>query len=253
ITVSARVTLSFVIAGAVYNAAGGRQPLVGLTLADGLPLLSFTLVYLSVYTAIFLLAVYIDNRSVRQAVQDNRLLLALVLLVPSPLVILSTEFYDSNSPLAYLLLLAVLAPVTLGLYWFSRLRYNLLLQMREIQALSNVSQAVRANQNIDTLLETVYREVNDLLRIDHFTVVLCDADGKRLHLPLAVRNGQRVNLASVQERQPNPLINHVLRSQAPLLLSHHAQHEAWRMGLVVPDYPMQSWLGVPLLLAGRVL
>lgn len=253
ITVSARVTLSFVIAGAVYNAAGGRQPLVGLTLADGLPLLSFTLVYLSVYTAIFLLAVYIDNRSVRQAVQDNRLLLALVLLVPSPLVILSTEFYDSNSPLAYLLLLAVLAPVTLGLYWFSRLRYNLLLQMREIQALSNVSQAVRANQNIDTLLETVYREVNDLLRIDHFTVVLCDADGKRLHFPLAVRNGQRVNLASVQERQPNTLINHVLRSQAPLLLSHHAQHEAWRMGLVVPDYPMQSWLGVPLLLAGRVL
>jgi K+-sensing histidine kinase KdpD len=251
ITVSARVTLSFVIAGAVYRLVGGRQPVVGPMPSDALPLLLFTLTYLSIYLAVFLLAVYIDHRSIQQALRDNRLLLALVLLVPAPLVILSTEFYDAASPLAYLLLLAVLVPVTLGLYWFSRLRYNLLLQMREIQALANVSQAVRANQNMDALLETVYREVSGLLHIDHFTVVLCDADGSRLHFPLAVRNGERVSLAPVQERQPNTLIDHVLRTQAPLLLVHPAQ--AWRLGLIVPDYPILSWLGVPLLLAGRVL
>jgi NtrC-family two-component system sensor histidine kinase KinB len=249
---STHVTFSFVIASAIYRAAGGRQPVAGLMPADALPLLLFTLGYLTVYLGIFLLTVLLDNRSPMQTVRENRLLLALVLLVPAPLVILSTEFYDAASSLAYLLLLAVLVPVTLGLHWFSRLHNNLLLQMREIQALANVSQAVRANQNLDALLETVYREINGLLQIDHFTAVLCDSDG-RLHFPLVVRGGQRVSLPSAAERPPDSLIEHVLRTQAPLLLAHHAPHEAWRLGLAVPDYPAQAWLGVPLLLAGRVL
>ncbi|MBZ0302714.1 MAG: GAF domain-containing protein [Anaerolineae bacterium] len=253
VTVSARVTLSFLAAAWVYHLLGGRQPLEGFTPADVGPVLALLAVYLAVYFVIFLLAVYIDQRPVWNAVSENRLMLTLVLVAPTPLLMLSATFYGRGSDLAYALLLGILVPLSLGLFWFSRLRYNLLRQMQEMRALANISRAVRANQNMDAVLNVVYTELVALLHIDSFSAVLSDSEGRWLHDVLVVRGGQRVTRNGSYERQSNSLIDHVLRSQVPLLLARDAPLAAHQLGLSAPEYPASSWLAVPLLAAGRVL
>lgn len=253
VTVTARVTLSFALAGWAYRLVGGRQPLMGLAGADAGPLIVLLLVYVGVYLLIFLLAVYVDQRSVRMALIENRLMLALVFLIPLPLVVVSAAFYDGTMNAAFGLLLAVLIPLALGLYWLSRLQYNLKWQMREMQALANIGQAVRANQDIHALLETVYHELAALLYVDHFAAVLCEPDGRRLRFPLVVRGGEPVDSPGIHERRPDTLIDQVLRTQKPLLLARDVASEARRLGLVPPEVPMSTWLGVPLLAMGRTL
>jgi signal transduction histidine kinase len=74
---------------------------------------------------------------------------------------------------------------------------------------------------------------------------------RQLSFPLAVQHGQSY-VPKTNDLQ-NGLLQHVLDTQKPLLLSSNVARTAAALGLPPPDKSVQSWLGVPLLAAGKLL
>ena len=252
ITITSGVTLSFVIAGQVYMALGGQQPLTGIRATDIIPLVGLYVTDVTLFFGIFVVAIYIDSLSIGQTLQNNRLLLVTALAVPVPMIILSAALVTADPILVLLLVLAVLTGVNGILYAASRIRYHRLRQQRELEALANISRTMRANQGINTLLTIVYEELARLLWIDHYTVVLLE-NGPMLKVPVMVRQGQVHYDADPIKRRPNTLLDRVLETQTALLISHDAIQHTRRLGLLPPDDYVSAWLGVPLLAAGRTL
>ncbi len=248
VTVSSRVTLGFVTANIAYQWLGGRQPWTQPTIADVIPILGFGLVYLIIFLGIFLLAIYLDGRPVARALSENRHLLALTLTVPPFIAILAAPHIEST-----IILLIVFLPVTVGLYGYGRSRFDLRWQQRQLQALAKISQAMRANQDLRGLLQTVYAELEGLIHIDHFKAVLIEANGRQWHLPLVVQNRELRTDHPLVDPRPGSPIAHILETQSSLLLTHNAAAMAQQRGLQAPDAAVSAWLGVPLLVGDRTL
>lgn len=253
ITLTSRVTLSYLLANMAYRAAGGQQPLAVFSTGDVVPLAVLVVTYTGLFLGIFYLAVFIDGRSVRAAIEDNWPLLLLTFVVPLPLILLNLIVFAPSTPQSTGIIIGELAMVTLGLYAFSRMRYRQQRQQQQMQALANVGLAVRADQHPDSLLETVYRELAALLFIDYFEAVLCGPDDRQVQQVLVVHDGEMAHQSATIKRLPDSLIDHILKTQAPLLFERDVRAQAQRIGLSPPKHPVSAWLGVPLLAGGHGL
>ena len=253
VTLTARVTLSYILAGDAYRALGGQQPLAVLDARSMVPLAGFSVVYIIIYVVIFLLSVYINNRSIRATLTQNSLQIALTMMIPPPFIILSIVALGPDHALVSWLVIGELALFTVGLHWFSQMFYRLHKQSRELVAVTNINQAVRANQGLDALLEAVYREVAGLLFINHFEAILTEADDNHLSRRLMVKDGKSQVQMTPVDRQPGTFIDYVMRTQRPLLIEHDLPSQARRLGLTAPADRFSAWLGVPLLSGGRML
>ena len=88
IAISARVTLSFLVATQAFYLLDGELPL-RVPIHDELELTIFIAVYSLIYFLIFMLETYSDGRSVQRLLRDSWLLLAALLLLPFPFGILA--------------------------------------------------------------------------------------------------------------------------------------------------------------------
>lgn len=246
VAISARVTLSLLVAGQFYRALGGILPLTTLLDAATQPLLVFSLLYTLVYLAIFLLEIYTDGHSVQRVLRANVAELFAILVLPLPFGIVSAVLIV-DAPAALPMFIVGMAAFTLGLYGLSRAQHQLRKQMDEARSLAVVGQAMQSDLNLDSLLRTVYEQVSRLLNANHFLVALYDS--QQIRYPLAMRNGHPYQQA--EPNAGNTLLHYVLRTQQPVLISRNVQQEAVRFGLTPPDEPLTSWLGVPLLAGGK--
>lgn len=255
---TARVTLSFFGAAQVYLALGGSTPFVGLTRANiwpqGLITVTYVLVYLTLYFAIFVLELYDDGKSIQTVIRENVAAIFAILLLPVPFAVLGAEIFTSQlSILAFLFLLLGVGLLIGGMARVGIAQYQLRRQVNELRSLSVVTQAMRAQLNLDTLLKTIYLQVAHLLDVNNFLVALYDQQEKFVYYPLAIRAGseeQRPN----EERDAiaNPLLAHVLATRAPLLLNQDTPDEG-SLTLKALREPATSWLGMPLLAGGRTI
>jgi two-component system, NtrC family, sensor histidine kinase KinB len=253
IVITARVTLSLYVAGQIYSGFNGDQPLTDLDQAQGLPLLAFSLLYSLIYFAIFLLEMYSEGRSVQRIIQSNLVELFAILILPVPFAVLGAEAFNSLSLSSFSILTAGLMLVILGLHLLSKIQYRLRKQVHELRSLSAVGQAMRSNLNLDTLLETIYLQVANLLNARNFLVALYDREGRNLHFPIIVKHGEVLKSAPAPDASPNTLLGFVLETQAPLLIRRDVAEQSQQMKLMPPSEMVYSWLGVPLLAGGRTL
>ncbi len=240
VMICARLVLSLFVAGGLYDFLGGIHPLVPPLPHLAIPLLAFSILYGGLYTAIFLLETYVENRSIRRMLSDNGLLLAAMLVIPVPFGILSAVVI-SVTPSSVLIFLigAVLAAV--GLHRSSRISYQLNKQLEEQRSLTAVSQALQSALKLDSLLFTVYNQVSQLMRSDHYVTALYERNGQQLRFPLVMENGKQVtNYTGHTADSP---LGRVLHSQTSVLITpDHVEHGG-----------NHSWVGVPLMAAGRLL
>lgn len=256
---AARTTLSFFGAGQVYLALGGSSPFVGLTrnnfASQGVITAAYVLVYITLYFSIFLLEIYDDGKSPQEVIRENLTSIFTIMILPVPLAVLGAEIFNSQlSILAFVFLLLGMGLLIGGLARFGVAQYHLRRQVNELRSLSVVTQAMRTQLNLDTLLKTIYLQVAHLLNVNNFLVALYDRQEKYLEYPLSIREG-------VEEQKPleerdaisNPLIAHVLNTRAPLLLSQDVTAEAERLIGQLSVMHATSWMGVPLLAGGRTI
>ncbi|MCA0458232.1 MAG: GAF domain-containing protein [Chloroflexi bacterium] len=240
VMICSRVTLSLLVAGRVYEALGGTRPLVPPLGEQALPLVAFCLLYTVLYALIFLLETYVEQRSIRRLVLDNRNLLAAMLVIPLPFGALSAVVISLTPTSIFAFSIGALL-ASLGLYRFSRTNYQFQKQLDEQRSLIAVSQALQSDLKLDSLLYAIYNQVVQLMHTDQFVVALYKRGHDQLRFPLVMRNGQAVK--DYHEDTATSPLGRVLRQQQPLLIQHDGEGTTnWH-----------SWLGVPLLAGGRLL
>ncbi len=116
---------------------------------------------------------------------------------------------------------------------------------------NRISTAAGSVLDLGDLLETVYREVTPIFEADAFFIALYDAQANALDYRIRVDEGVR----EPQERHPLGvgLASRVILERKPLLINHVSPDEAqgsraWGRGKT----PV-SWIGVPMLLAERII
>lgn len=250
ITISARVTLSFLVAGQFYIAMKGALPLTTLLDTATLPLLVFSLLYTLVYLAIYLLETYADGFPIQRILRDSAVDLFAILVLPLPFGIVSALMIAEARPSLVMFVIGTGA-LTLGLYGLSRIQHQFRKQLDESRLMAAVSKNLQSELNLDTLLLTIYEQVSRVLNVHHFLVAFYDTQTHQLSFPLAVQNGQ--SYLPKTDNSQNGLLQYVLDTQKPLLLNTNVAQKAVSLGLPPPDRSVQSWLGVPLLAAGKLL
>ncbi len=249
VVISARVTLSFLVAGQLYVWASGVTPLTSPLHNSLLPLLIFSLAYSIIYLAIFLLESYSDGRSVQMILARDAGLIFAILVLPIPFAILGALLIDL-SPTTIIIYAIGAVLVSRVLYGASRAQYRLHKQVEEQRVLSAVSQALQSNLNLTVILNTIYDQVAQLLQVQHFMVALYDREHGELTYPLYIEAGKPVEHEGSQKKT---LLDHLLQTGQPLLIAHDVQTEAERLAVMPPANTIYSWLGVPLQAGGRLL
>lgn len=257
--IAARVTLSYYAAGQVYLFAGGGLPVTNRELTDVVGLLIifvYGLVYLTLYTSIFVLEVYSDGRLVQNLIRNDLPQIFVVLLLPVPFALLTAQVASALSTSAALVSTFGLVLIILGLHALSRSEHRLRRQLNELRTLSVVTQAMRAHLNLNGLLKTIYVQVAHLLDTENFTVALYNPEHKRLEYPLVMIDGREQTNSQTMLHLPtmdSGLIEYILENGVPLLLNGDVLFQAQDLGVSPPPPSVQSWLGVPLVAGGRSL
>ncbi len=232
----ARVTLSFYSGALVYN---GVLPLGNLTVGDLLPVIVFGVVTSAVYLALFVFQVYAEGWDIG-LLRASALEIVIILLLPLPFAVVGAVIYNTLTPLSFSLYLLAFALIVIHPQGTLGAQLRLRRQVEELSSIADMSKAIRADLELETLLDVVYRQVSRLLRVDNFMVALYA--GAKLEFPLNVEGG------AVQPRPPlvaddldpaDPLYR-VLETEQPLLVTVRAPGAL-------------SWLGVPLLASGHLL
>ena len=247
----AQLTLTLLVAGAVYIRMGGRLPLGSMRPGDAVPLLAFSFIYVLVYLLFFALRVRLEGKVVSEVLRANWVALTGVVLLPVPFAILGAAIATDLDNLSWTFFIAGLVLVVVGVHGLSRTQFYYRQQVEELSSLSVVSQALRTSLELNSLLDTIYLQVAHLLSVDYFTVALLDPMKRTIHFPLTVRWGQRVKLPP--READDTLLDYVINNRAPLLIERRVAERALQMGLRPPEDPLYSWLGVPLLAPDRPL
>ncbi len=259
IYISSRVTLSFFAAGQVYLLSGGALPFTDGALADAsgiLIVIVYGLVYLTLYTSIFVLEVYSEGRLIQNLIRNDLAQILVVLLLPVPFALLTAQVAASLSASAAFISTLGLVLIILGLHALSRSEHRLRRQLNELRTLSVVTQAMRAHLNLNGLLKTIYVQVAHLIDATNFTVALYKEERKEIEYPLVMVDGREQTPDSTGVRLPtidSGLIEYVLENGVPLLLNGNVLMQAQELGIDPPPPSVQSWLGVPMVAGGRNL
>lgn len=256
----ARVTLSFWAAGEVYIAGGGQLPLGPLPEHGGVVVLLlaiYALVYVTLYFSIFLLEIYSAGLSVRQIVRGDLSRIAVILILPIPFAILGARVLTVFEAVSRIIFIGGMVLIVVALYALSRSEFRLRKQFDELRTLSVVTRAMRSHLELDGLLRTIYLQVAHLLEVDHFQVALFDTEEQKLNFPLTIQGGQEDKSWVEQSEQPGQpektLLDYVLKSESPLLISERVPEHSRDLGVRPPSGYVNSWLGVPLHVGGRLL
>jgi signal transduction histidine kinase len=137
------------------------------------------------------------------------------------------------------------------LFFNSAMRKAMDRRVQDLSTLNRISQALRSNLEMDSLLGVIHAQITDLLGVDNFYVALLDSKDQEIWYPLAVKHGQRQNWP----RRPltNRLTDRVIQEQIPVLLAHHAGEELVRIGLPSGEDAPFAWIGVPLVTPERTI
>lgn len=247
----AQMTLSLVIGSWVYRALDGALPLDQLSSADVVPLAALVLTYLLAYLGILFAEAYIVFQQTPPSVVASWQGGIETIILPLPFAVVGAVAYHGLSELAFVILIGGLLVVVAGVNMLSRTQSRYHQQLLELTALSEVSRAMRANLDLNALLDVVCRQVTGLLDVSNFTVALYDANRKTLYFPLNVRNHQPDPLAP--RDFGHGLLEHVIERKEGVLIPDQVPRRAGLLGLTPPMMPVYSWLGVPLLAVDRVL
>lgn len=126
-------------------------------------------------------------------------------------------------------------------------------QAEELTVLQEMAVLLSAGLDIEGIFDKLYHYILRLLDTDTFYVALYDAEKEELFFALDVAEGQRI---SAEERQKagHGLTEYVIRSGQPLLIKEDIPGIREQLGIqAVGKQGALSWLGVPMIVDGRVI
>src|SRR2546425_6520526 len=110
----------------------------------------------------------------------------------------------------------------------------------ELRILHRVGEALRATFDLEVQAEILQREVRGLLGTTTFSLAFQDSRDGRLETVYAYEDGSR------DKPKAFGLSEYVLRTRAPLMITHKFLEEARRLGVASVDPRIRTWCGGPI-------
>lgn len=172
------------------------------------------------------------------------LALAIIELLPIPLILLSILAYPSLQTNILIALFTITVLMSWPLNRIGIARLTLERRLQELATLNSISRALSATIRLEDLLETLQTQVTEHLGVDNFYIALYDADEDELWYPIAVKFGQRANWS--RRSRAERLTDRVIIEGQPVLIGRQAQKELVRIGMPRGEDALFAWMGVPL-------
>lgn len=237
-------TVSILAAGAIFLLSGGLLPLSSLDLASLINFIAMAMCYLAmryVMNGLFL--------SIREASRINtyiRLMPGILLYegVPlgfAPLVALT---YNALGLVTFSLCVLTIVAAALVMRNLAMSRHRLERQLRELDSLQAVGQALSSSLDLRSILLAMYQQVLQIMPVETFFVALYDEENDEIIYPLVMENG-------VEEHWPSQRFGRSLAEQLMRPYNDRFQREKTDVlrrtfGMSVSQRPVTSWLGVPI-------
>jgi PAS domain S-box-containing protein len=122
----------------------------------------------------------------------------------------------------------------------------------ELAALNELAQALTTRLSVEEVLDEVYRGASRLVDSANFYVALYDLDKDEVTFALDVSGGE-MRRPHTTRQAGQGLTEYVIRTQQPLLIQENVAERLREIGVELIGQTSLSWLGVPLLVGGRVL
>ena len=200
---TSRMTIGLYLGGLAYRAFDGRLPLDRLDNADIVPLAVLAGVFLAAYLGLLVWQAPAQRRRASSAGEQPWQTLSGIILLPLPFAALGPVAYHALSPLAFGLTVAGLLGAVIGVYVINQGQARLRQRVRELSSLSAVSQAMHANMAPHALLDVIYQQLHDLLRVNNFTVALVDPSRDMLVFRITQPAGARSRCRLAKVTRPD--------------------------------------------------
>jgi len=122
-----------------------------------------------------------------------------------------------------------------------------------LRVVNRIGRAVGRENDLEKLAETVYREIAPIFEADTFFIALGSEDESTIDFPFMVDEGKRVNVDQISFGEG--LTSTVIRTKKMLHI-HNVEEYARAIGKPALYGSMKvpaTWLGIPLLIKGRVI
>jgi signal transduction histidine kinase len=128
-------------------------------------------------------------------------------------------------------------------------------RVRELDVLSQVSQAVNFTIEFDDLLELINAQTDKLLEAPHFYIVLRERSTDKLYFAFFLENYERYrDKENRRWLMGRDLFSEVVRTGLPLRVDDYATQMADRHSpIIYEDTSLKSWMGVPLIAGNNTL
>ncbi len=246
------ITLSLAGASLVYQAAGGRLPLITFTAGTLLPFVLLVLVFSGLNYALVGLYLALDgNPQTVRAYLKELPQVAAYEVAPHVFTPLLPLIYNRLGPGPFFLYAEALVLASLAVRRLSLTSDRLQQRITDLSTLSATGQALAASLEVDTILALLRAQLPRVMPADSLYVALYEPDLDEISFPLVVEDGQITARAS---RRAGPgLTEHILRTRQPLLIPHNVAEHIRSLGLTPMGRAALSWVGVPLLAGNTVL
>ncbi len=128
-------------------------------------------------------------------------------------------------------------------------------RVRELDVLSQVSQAVNFTIEFDDLLELINAQTDKLLEASHLYIVLRERATERLYFAFFLEDYERYREKENRRwAQGRDLYSEIIREEIPLRVEDFAAAMAQRHSpIIYEDTELKGWMGVPLIAANNTL
>ena len=247
---SARVTLSFVVAGEVYIRLGGTLPIQS-SVGAMLPILVlYVSAYSVMYALIYALEFYLEDQDVFAIARQNVLAILIVLLLPVAYAVLAAAVYVELPIEFFVLLVFGFIISVLMSFSYSRGRYLLEQQLTEMQLLSEFSHGLQVNTDMASLMRSVETQLLDVLDVKNLVIAVLNPETDHLRHVLVLQDEKRVEQDALDPADAY-LIRQIIAQQSPILIEQDVAAYLQRQRVSPHRAVVQSWLGVPMLVRGE--
>ncbi len=244
--------LSLLAADRAYKALGGPSPLTRIaTLQEMPPILFSPVIFLIVYNLLLVVDLWAQGLPILKTYITHRRLMMAIQLLPLVLAPFSPLALHSLGQWAFFMFELILLTVVVVVYYLLQTQETLEVRVDQMRALSAMNRALRTTLERGALLETVFLQMANVLKIRNMYIVLRDEQVGPDTLKLVLEVEDR------RIRKPDPnwrtdgLAVWVMEERQPLLANPVAE-TAFRLKVAnLP--PGRSWMGVPLVASGKTL
>ncbi len=123
-------------------------------------------------------------------------------------------------------------------------------RLAELQILEYVGQAVTAETDPQQLYKTLHHLIADQMGADlSFAIAIYNSNTNQVEFPYMVDEGKQMTIAPIPLGEG--MTSEVINKQKPLLINKNLEESAQILGAKLVGQLPKSWLGIPLIIAGK--